>query len=67
MCLFATDKTVEKYIHKFPHLTFKRWHPFVVNVLQEEVSKSLAIVKVLHSILVLINRRLLRLVMVRMT
>ncbi|WP_141434265.1 Cof-type HAD-IIB family hydrolase [Bacillus sp. 03113] len=48
MCLFATDKTIEKYIHKFPQLTFKRWHPFVVNVLQEEVSKSLAIVKVLQ-------------------
>ena len=48
MCLFATDETVEKYIHKFPHLTFKRWHPFVLNVLQEEVSKSLAVIKVLN-------------------
>jgi|SRR5690606_33951985 len=48
MCLFATDDTLEKYIHKFPHLTFKRWHPYVLNVLQEEVSKSLAILKVLQ-------------------
>lgn len=48
MCLYACDKTVEKYIRKFPHLTFKRWHPFVLNVLQEEVSKSLAIKKVLQ-------------------
>lgn len=48
MCLYATDETVEKYIRKFPYLTFKRWHPFVVNVLQEEVSKSLAIIKVLQ-------------------
>ncbi|MBE1555844.1 Cof-type HAD-IIB family hydrolase [Sporosarcina limicola] len=48
MCLYATDETVEKYIRKFPHLTFKRWHPFVLNVLQEEVSKSLAIIKVLQ-------------------
>jgi len=47
MCLYATDETVEKYIQKFPYLTFKRWHPFVLNVLQEEVSKSLAIIKVL--------------------
>ena len=47
MCLYATDETVEKYIKKFPHLTFKRWHPFVLNVLQEDVSKSLAIKKVL--------------------
>lgn len=48
MCLYATDETVEKYIQKFPYLTFKRWHPFVLNVLQEEVSKSLAIKKVLQ-------------------
>jgi Cof subfamily protein (haloacid dehalogenase superfamily) len=48
MCLYATDETVEKYNQKFPHLTFKRWHPFVLNVLQEEVSKSLAIIKVLQ-------------------
>ncbi|MBS4198150.1 Cof-type HAD-IIB family hydrolase [Bacillus sp. FJAT-49732] len=48
MCLFVTDDALEKYIHKFPHLTFKRWHPYVLNVLQEEVSKSLAILKVLQ-------------------
>ncbi|WNB90997.1 Cof-type HAD-IIB family hydrolase [Bacillus sp. NEB1478] len=48
MCLFASDEAVEKYIQKFPHLTFKRWHPFVLNVLQEDVSKSLAILKVLQ-------------------
>lgn len=48
MCLYANDEMVEKYIHNFPHLTFKRWHPFVLNVLQEEVSKSLAILKVLQ-------------------
>jgi Cof subfamily protein (haloacid dehalogenase superfamily) len=47
-CLFATDEMVGKYIHRFPHLTFNRWHPFVLNVLQEEVSKSLAIKKVLQ-------------------
>ncbi|MEW9500259.1 Cof-type HAD-IIB family hydrolase [Jeotgalibacillus marinus] len=48
MCLYATDETVDQYIHKFPYLNFKRWHPFVLNVLQEEVSKSLAILKVLQ-------------------
>ncbi|KEK22340.1 Cof-type HAD-IIB family hydrolase [Bacillus gaemokensis] len=48
MCLYATDETVKKYIHKFPHLKFIRWHPFILNVLQEEVSKSLAIKKVLQ-------------------
>ncbi|ALC89138.1 HAD family hydrolase [Bacillus sp. FJAT-18017] len=47
LCLFANDETVEKYKQKFPHLAFKRWHPYVLNVLQEDVSKSLAIMKTL--------------------
>ncbi len=47
LCLFANDETVEKYELKIPHLTFKRWHPYVLNVLQEDVSKSLAIMKTL--------------------
>ncbi|WP_060203764.1 Cof-type HAD-IIB family hydrolase [Sporosarcina koreensis] len=48
MCLFANDNTVERYVERFPHLTFKRWHPFILNVLQEDISKSLAIIKVLE-------------------
>lgn len=48
MCLFANDEMVETYIRKFPYLSFKRWHPFILNILQEEVSKSLAIIKVLE-------------------
>ncbi|UTE76637.1 Cof-type HAD-IIB family hydrolase [Rossellomorea sp. KS-H15a] len=47
MCLFATDEVVKSYQQRFPHLTFRRWHPYVLNVLQEDVSKSLAIKKVL--------------------
>ncbi|PFA69135.1 HAD family hydrolase [Bacillus sp. AFS015802] len=47
MCLFARDEVVKSYQQKFPHLTFRRWHPYVLNVLQEDVSKSLAIKKVL--------------------
>lgn len=47
LCLFAHDEAVEKYKLKFPHLTFKRWHPYVLNVLQVDVSKSLAIMKTL--------------------
>lgn len=47
LCLFANDEAVEKYKLKFPHLTFKRWHPYVLNVLQEDISKSLAIIKTL--------------------
>ncbi|NHM29929.1 Cof-type HAD-IIB family hydrolase [Neobacillus terrae] len=48
LCLFANDEAVEKYKLKFPQLTFKRWHPYVLNVLQEDVSKSLAIMKTLE-------------------
>ncbi|MGM0837905.1 MAG: Cof-type HAD-IIB family hydrolase [Bacillota bacterium] len=47
-CLFATDEMVGSYLHRFPHLSFRRWHPYVLNVLQEDVSKSLAILKVLE-------------------
>jgi Cof subfamily protein (haloacid dehalogenase superfamily) len=47
MCLYANEEMMAKYIHAFPALTFQRWHPYVANVLQEEVSKSLAIRKVL--------------------
>jgi Cof subfamily protein (haloacid dehalogenase superfamily) len=48
LCLFADDETVGKYTKTFPHLTFRRWHPYVLNVLQEDVSKSRAIMKTLE-------------------
>jgi len=48
LCLYGNEETVDKYKKKFPHLIFKRWHPYIVNVLQEDVSKSLAIKKVLE-------------------
>lgn len=48
MCLFANDEDVLKYKNKFPHLTFKRWHPYILNVLQHDVSKSVAILNVLE-------------------
>lgn len=47
LCLFADEEMVKKYRLRFPHLTFKRWHPYIVNVLHEEVSKSSAIKSVL--------------------
>ncbi|WP_430509854.1 Cof-type HAD-IIB family hydrolase [Gottfriedia solisilvae] len=47
-CLYANDETTEKYTRQFPHLSFIRWHPFVSNILQNDVSKSLAIRKVLE-------------------
>ncbi|MGE7934870.1 Cof-type HAD-IIB family hydrolase [Viridibacillus arvi] len=48
MCLYADKKSIEKYVHKFPHLKFKRWHPFILNVLEQDVSKSIAVKKVLE-------------------
>ncbi|OLO37822.1 HAD family hydrolase [Priestia megaterium] len=47
MCLYGDDKRAEQYTQRFPQLMFKRWHPFVVSVLQEEITKSVAILKVL--------------------
>jgi Cof subfamily protein (haloacid dehalogenase superfamily) len=48
LCLFANRTMVKKYEKPFPSLTFKRWHPFIVNVLEQDVSKSIAILKVLE-------------------
>ncbi|MEK4130242.1 Cof-type HAD-IIB family hydrolase [Solibacillus sp. FSL W8-0474] len=47
LCLFADDVEIEKYKNQFPTIHFKRWHPYIVNVLEKDVSKSLAIQKVL--------------------
>ncbi|MEK3766124.1 Cof-type HAD-IIB family hydrolase [Solibacillus sp. FSL K6-4121] len=48
LCLFADDVEIEKYKNQFPTIHFKRWHPYIVNVLENDVSKSLAIQKVLN-------------------
>lgn len=47
MCLIATDVQMQPYERAFPHITFQRWHPTIVNVLSEPVSKSRAIQEVL--------------------
>ncbi|MEG0439490.1 MAG: Cof-type HAD-IIB family hydrolase [Solibacillus sp.] len=47
LCLFADEVEIEKYKAQFPTINFKRWHPYIVNVLEENVSKSVAIKKVL--------------------
>ncbi|KGA98926.1 HAD family hydrolase [Alkalihalobacillus alcalophilus ATCC 27647 = CGMCC 1.3604] len=47
MCLYANEEMVKKFKKQFPHLTFSRWHPFITNVLQVDVSKSIAIKEVL--------------------
>lgn len=48
LCLFADDEMAKKYIQAFPQLSFRRWHPYILNVLEEDISKSLAIQKVLE-------------------
>lgn len=47
LCLFADEEMVKKYRFRFPDLSFRRWHPYIVNVLHREVSKSAAIKSVL--------------------
>lgn len=47
LCLFADEEMTKKYIRQFPHLSFRRWHPYILNVLDKDVSKSLAIRSVL--------------------
>lgn len=47
LCLFVDEDNLQPYLEQFPHLEFQRWHPMVVNALNEKVSKSVAIEKVL--------------------
>ncbi len=47
MCLYANEQVEKKYITQFPNLKFERWHPTIMNVLQEDVSKSIAVEAVL--------------------
>lgn len=42
MCLYSTLETVETYKKTYPNLIFQQWHPYIANVLQREVSKSIA-------------------------
>ncbi|MFE3574524.1 Cof-type HAD-IIB family hydrolase [Lysinibacillus sp. NPDC059133] len=47
MCLYGDEDIEKKYTSTFPHLLFKRWHPYITNVLQHDVSKSIAVQAVL--------------------
>lgn len=47
ICLFADEVEIEKYKKQFPTIHFKRWHPYILNVLEEDVSKSVAIKELL--------------------
>ncbi|KMK77529.1 Cof-type HAD-IIB family hydrolase [Alkalihalobacillus pseudalcaliphilus] len=47
MCLFADEVIERQYQSTFPKLTFKRWHPYILNVLECDINKALAIQTVL--------------------
>lgn len=47
MCLYGDEDIEKKYASAFPHLLFKRWHPYITNILQHDVSKSIAVQAVL--------------------
>ncbi|WP_306979012.1 Cof-type HAD-IIB family hydrolase [Alkalicoccobacillus murimartini] len=47
LCLYADHHMVKPYEAQFPQLTFSRWHPYICNVLQHDVNKSLAVKEVL--------------------
>lgn len=48
MCLYGNSETVKLYQETFPNLLFQQWHPHIANVLQAEVSKSIAAKNVLN-------------------
>ncbi|QTD43184.1 Cof-type HAD-IIB family hydrolase [Sporosarcina sp. Te-1] len=48
MCLYGNRDTMERYQDEFPDLQFQQWHPHIANVLQTEVSKSIAAQHVLN-------------------
>ena len=47
MCLYADELAEKRYASQFSNIYLQRWHPYIVNVLQQDVSKSLAIKVVL--------------------
>ncbi|MFJ7733194.1 Cof-type HAD-IIB family hydrolase [Lysinibacillus sp. NPDC097231] len=47
MCLYVDEEIEKKYTSQFPQLLFKRWHPYITNVLQHDISKSIAVQAVL--------------------
>ncbi|MEE3808029.1 Cof-type HAD-IIB family hydrolase [Lysinibacillus fusiformis] len=47
MCLYADEEAEKRYASQFPHIFWQRWHPYIVNVLQQDVAKSIAVKAVL--------------------
>lgn len=47
MCLFVTEEELAPYKEAFPSMDYFRWHPNIVNLLEQPSSKSVAIEHVL--------------------
>lgn len=47
MCLYADELAEKRYTSQVSNIFLQRWHPYIVNVLQQDVSKSIAIKAVL--------------------
>lgn len=47
MCLYTDEQGEKRYVSQFPNILWQRWHPYIVNVLQQDVSKSIAVQAVL--------------------
>jgi Cof subfamily protein (haloacid dehalogenase superfamily) len=47
ICLYAGEEETKKFMEKFPYLKFERFHSYVTNVLEQEVSKLTAVKQVL--------------------
>jgi Cof subfamily protein (haloacid dehalogenase superfamily) len=47
MCLYADEQAEKRLACQFSNILRQRWHPYIVNVLQQDVSKSIAVKAVL--------------------
>jgi len=47
MCLYADEQAEKRLACQFSNIFQQRWHPYIVNVLQQDVSKSIAVKAVL--------------------
>lgn len=47
MCLYTDEQEEKRYASQFPNIFWQRWHPYIVNVLQQDVCKSIAVNAVL--------------------
>jgi len=47
ICLYADEQAEKRFACQFPNILRQRWHPYIMNVLQQDVSKAIAVKAVL--------------------